>query len=152
MQKSVGRLNQKSLEIPEGNLVLLQDHPEGHNKIQDKYKSEEFVVVGKCPEPNVYCINPVNGNGPEQTVNRHQLQDLGKTQNDGGLTSPQNIHDGVQVPSFNPKNHDKQNTPNFSWICHSLKRETSSAFPKYHCQHGKQWTETSTTSESHLLF
>ena len=46
------------------------------------------MVVGKCPEPNVYQIKPVNGNGPEQTVNRCQLQDLGKTQNDGGLTSP----------------------------------------------------------------
>ena len=48
-----------------GNLVLLQDHPEGCNKIQDKYKSKKFVVVGKHPEPNVYCIKPVNDNGPE---------------------------------------------------------------------------------------
>ena len=64
MQKSAGRLNQKSLEIPEGNLVLLRDHPEGHNKIQDKYKSAKFVVVGKHPKPNVYQIKPVNGNGP----------------------------------------------------------------------------------------
>ena len=94
MQKSAGRLNQKSLEILEGNLVLLQDHPEGHNKIQDRYKSKKFVVVGKHPEPNVYCIKPVNGNGPEQTVNQCQLQDLGETQNDGGLPSPQNDHDG----------------------------------------------------------
>ena len=102
-QKSAGRLNQKSLEILEGNLVLLQDHPKGRNKIQDRYKSEKFVVVGKCPEPNVYHIKPVNGNGPEWTVNQHQLHDLGETQNDGGLTSPQKDHDGVQVPSFNPK-------------------------------------------------
>ena len=110
-QKSAGRLNQKSLEIPEGNLVLLRDHPEGHNKIQDKYKSEKFVVVGKRPEPNVYRIKPVNGNGPERTVNRRQLQDLGKTQNDGGLTSPQNIHDGIQVPSFNPKTMTSKTPP-----------------------------------------
>ena len=61
------------------------------------------MVVGKHPEPNVYCIKPVNGNGPVQTVNQCQLQDLGKTQNDGGFTSPQNNHDGIQVPSFNPK-------------------------------------------------
>ena len=69
MQKSAGRLNQKSLEILEGNLILLQDHPEGYNKIQDKYKSEKFLLVVKCPEPKVYHIKPVNGNGPEQTVN-----------------------------------------------------------------------------------
>ena len=93
--KCAGRLNQKLLEIPEGNLVLLWDHPEGHNKIQDKYKSEKFVVVGKHSEPSVYHIKPVNGNGPEWAVNRCQLQDLGKTQNDGGFTSPQNNHDGV---------------------------------------------------------
>ena len=43
------RLNQKLLEIPEGNLVLLCNQPEGHNKIQDKYKSEKFVMVGKHP-------------------------------------------------------------------------------------------------------
>ena len=152
MQKSAGRLNQKSLEILEGNLVLLRDHPESCNKIQDKYKSEKFVVVGKHPEPNVYCIKPVNGNGPEQTVNRCKLQDLGETQNDGRLTSPQNDHDGVQVPSFNPKPVSTKNTPNFTSICHSLKRETSNVFPKYHHWHGKQWTETSTTSEGHLLF
>ena len=75
--KSAGRLNQKLLEIPEGNLVLLQDHPEGCNKIQDKYKSKKFMVVGKHPEPNVYHIKPGNGNGPEQTINQCWLQDLG---------------------------------------------------------------------------
>ena len=69
MQKSAARLNQKSLEILEGNLVLLCNHQEGQNKIQDKYKSDTFVVVGKHPEPNVYCIKPVNGNSPEWTVN-----------------------------------------------------------------------------------
>ena len=111
MQKRAGRLNQKLLEIQEGNLVLLRDHPEGCNKIQDKYKSEKFVVVGKCPEPNVYHIKPVNGNGPERTVNQRQLQDLGETQNDVGLTSPQNIHDGVQVPSFNPKTMTRKTPP-----------------------------------------
>ena len=113
MQKSAARLNQKSLEIPEGNLVLLCNHLEGCNKIQDKYKSDKFVVVGKCPEPKVYCFKPVNGNGPEWTVNRCQLQDLGKTQNDGGLTSPQDSHDGVQVPSFNPKPIAKKSSPIF---------------------------------------
>ena len=129
-------------------MVLLQDHPEGHNKIQDKYKSKKFVVVGKCPEPNVYCIKPVNGNGPEQMVNRHQLQDLGKTQNDGGLTSPQNIHDGVQVPSFNPKTMTSKTPPiSHGYATHSKGRPPVHSL-KYHRQHGKQWTETSTTSES----
>ena len=112
-EKSADRLNQKLLEILEGNLVLLCDNQEGCNKTKDKYKSKKFVVVGKCPEPNVYCIKPVNGNGPEWTVNWCQLQDLGKTQNDGGLTSPQDNHNGVQVPSFNPKPVTTKSPPIF---------------------------------------
>ena len=96
-QKNTERLNQKWLEIPVGNLVLLCDHPEGCNKINDRYKSEEFVVVGRCPELKVSCITPVNSNGPVQTINQCQIQDLWKTQNDGGLTSPQYNHDGSQV-------------------------------------------------------
>ena len=58
------------------------------------------MVVGKHPEPNVYCIMPVTGNGPVQVVNLCQLQDLGRTQNDGGPTSPQNNHDGSQINSL----------------------------------------------------
>ena len=67
------KIKSKSLEIPEGNLVLLHDHLEGLKKILDKYKNEEFVVVGKCPEPRVYCIKPVNCSGPEWIVNQCQL-------------------------------------------------------------------------------
>ena len=63
------RSNQKSLEIPEGNLVLLHDHQEGHNEIQHKYKNEECVVVVGCPVSNVYHIKLVNGNDPVETVN-----------------------------------------------------------------------------------
>ena len=43
-KKSQIRTGGKSLQIPIGNLVLLRDHPEGHNKIQDNYKSELFVI------------------------------------------------------------------------------------------------------------
>ena len=41
-EKSVSWARGKALKIPIGNLVLLYDHPEGHNKIQDNYKSELF--------------------------------------------------------------------------------------------------------------
>ena len=50
----------KSLHIPIGNHVLLCDHPEGHNKIQDRYKSDVYVVVGHHSEPNVYYIQLLN--------------------------------------------------------------------------------------------
>ena len=68
-QKSAQRQKCKSLDIREGNLVLLQDHPGGCNKIQDKYKETEFVVVHRHVEPNVYHIKPVNGKGPVCIVN-----------------------------------------------------------------------------------
>ena len=43
----------KDTTIPVGNHVLLHDHPEGCNKIQDRYKSEVYVIVGHHQEPNV---------------------------------------------------------------------------------------------------
>ena len=64
-----GKIKSEVTGKPEGNLVLLHDHPEGHNKIQDRYKSKEYVVVGRHPKQNVYCTKLVNGNGPVWTVN-----------------------------------------------------------------------------------
>ena len=43
-KQSVARAGGKPLQIPIRNLLLLRDHPEGQNKIQDNYKSELFVV------------------------------------------------------------------------------------------------------------
>ena len=63
----------KDITIPVGNHVLLCDHPEGHNKIQDQYKSELYIVVGHHQEPNVYYIKLLNSNKPGQpkVVNQH---------------------------------------------------------------------------------
>ena len=68
----------KDITIPVGNHVLLCDHPKGHNKIQDWYKSEVYIVVGHHQEPNVYYIQLLNSNKPGQpkVVNQHQLYDL----------------------------------------------------------------------------
>ena len=35
----------KLLDIPKGILVFLQDHPDGCNNIQDRYKEFEFVMI-----------------------------------------------------------------------------------------------------------
>ena len=53
-EQSALRTGGKELSIPEGGLVSLLDHPEGHNKIQDHFKDQEFVVVKQLCEPNVY--------------------------------------------------------------------------------------------------
>ena len=68
-EKSVFRAGGKALSIPIGNLVLLRDHPEGWNKIQDNYKNELFVMVSQHQDPNVYTIKPLNGKGPMHKVN-----------------------------------------------------------------------------------
>ena len=69
VEKSVSWARSKDLEIPIGNLVLLHDHPEGQNKIQDHYKSKLYVVESKHWDPNVYKIKPLCGKGPMHMVN-----------------------------------------------------------------------------------
>ena len=65
----------KELMIPIENHVLLCDHLEGHNKIQDWYKSDVYVVVSHHKEPNVYYIQPLDTDkqGSPKVVNWHQL-------------------------------------------------------------------------------
>ena len=87
-EKSVSWAGGKALNIPIGNLVLLCDHPKGHNKIQDNYKNELFVMELKHQDLNVYIIKPLNGKGPMHMVNWQQLFDLQKTQQSDMPSSP----------------------------------------------------------------
>ena len=68
----------KELVIPIGNHVLLRDHPEGRNKIQNRFKSDVYVVVDHHKEPNVYYIRLLSADKDSQpkVVNRGQLFDL----------------------------------------------------------------------------
>ena len=70
----------KDFDIPIGNLVLLHDHPEGRNKIQDDYKPDLFEVTGKHSDPNAFFVKPLDGKGPVKQVNRRQMFDLGITE------------------------------------------------------------------------
>ena len=96
-EKSQTRTGGKTLHIPVGNLVLLGDHPEGHNKIQDNYKSKLFVVVDHH-DPNVYIMQSLDKKGPMRTVNRQQLFDLKKSQVDPLTSDP-----SIKGPKFDPK-------------------------------------------------
>ena len=100
--------------IPVGNHVLLCDHPEGCNKIQDRYKTDVYVVVGHHQEePNVYYIQLLNSNKPGQpkVVNRRQLYDLKRSMppsasvldTDGFASIPSflNNRQGHNLPSSN---------------------------------------------------
>ena len=107
------RTSGKDIPIPVGNHVLLRDHPEGHNKIQDWYKSEVYIVVGHHQEPNVYYIQLLNSNKPGQpkVVNRHQLYDLKRSVPPS--TSPMGDDGFASIPSFlNRQPHNSKS--NFS--------------------------------------
>ena len=84
-EKSVSWAGGKDLTIPIGNLVLLCDHAEGRNKIQDNYKSKLFIIELKHQDPNVYKIKPLCGKGPMRMVNQRQLFDLQKALGDNLL-------------------------------------------------------------------
>ena len=49
----------KDLVIPIGNLVLLCDHPEGCNKIQDNNKDQIYVITGHHDHRNAYFFKPL---------------------------------------------------------------------------------------------
>ena len=61
----------KELTILIGNHVLLRDHLEGGNKLQDWYKSNIYIMVGHHMEPNVYYIQLLDKSqqGPLKVVN-----------------------------------------------------------------------------------
>ena len=56
--------------------MLLKDHPECQNKIQDTCKSELFVMDSKHQDLNVYSIIPLDGKCPMCTVNWQHTYDL----------------------------------------------------------------------------
>ena len=96
----------KDLDIPIGNLVLLRDHPEGRNKIQDDYKPDLFEVVGKHQDPNAFYVKPIDGKGPAKQVNRRQMFDLGVMEQEKEERDSEQIKDDLEVPTapvYNPR-------------------------------------------------
>ena len=74
-QHNKAHVGRKELMIPIGNHVLLQDHLKCWNKIQDKYKSDVYVVFGHHDEPNVYYVQLLNKDHKShpKVVNHHQI-------------------------------------------------------------------------------
>ena len=72
----------------------------GRNKIQDRYKSDVYIVVGHHMEPNVYYIQLLNKDKPgsPKVVNRCQLFDLKCTSPPSETVSPDG--DLAVIPSF----------------------------------------------------
>ena len=66
----------KDLIVPVGNLVLLRDHPEGHNKIQDNNKDQIYIVTCHHSHRNAYFIKPLGSKMQPKQVNRCEMFDL----------------------------------------------------------------------------
>ena len=102
-EKSLSQARGKDLKILIGNLVLLCDHPEGWNKIQDHYKSKLYVVELKHWDPNVYKIKPLCGKGPMHTVNWQQLFEHQKSPGDNFLHPAPDTHLPIMLTQKSPK-------------------------------------------------
>ena len=95
------------IDIPPGNLVLLRDHPEGRNKIQDHYKSDLFQVIRKGEHPNNFWIKRIGSSGQPKEVNRRQLFDIGIMEE--GLVGRKEEEDQDKdeeepaIPTYNPQ-------------------------------------------------
>ena len=70
----------KDLVIPVGNLVLLCDHPEGRNKIQNNNKEQIYIVTGHQEYKNAYFVKPLGSKTQPQQVNRREMFNLGITE------------------------------------------------------------------------
>ena len=87
--------------IPVGNHVLLCDHPEGRNKILNRFKSDIYVMVSHHDEPNVYYVKPLDSGEKvhPKVVNRCQLFDLNHSV-PPSIGSSSATDDLSSVPSF----------------------------------------------------
>ena len=70
----------KDLVIPVRNLVLLRNHPEGRNKIQDNNKDQIYIVTGHHDNRNAYFVKPLGSKCQPKQVNRREMFDLGITE------------------------------------------------------------------------
>ena len=103
----------KDMIIPIRNHVLLRDHLEGRNKIQDRYKTDVYVVVSHHQEePNVYYIQLLNNSKPGQpkVVHRRQLFDLKRSVPPS--TASLDADGFSSIPSFLNRRHYNFSSPN----------------------------------------
>ena len=66
----------KDMLIPVRNLILLQDHPEGCNKIQDNNKDQIYVVTGHHSHKNMHFVKPLGRKTQPKQVNHCKMFDL----------------------------------------------------------------------------
>ena len=90
----------KELLIPVGNLVLLRDHPEGCNKIQNNNKDQIYIVTSHHEHKNAYFVKPLGSKTQPKQVNRCKMFDL-------GITEEQEIKHQKQEEEEEEENRDQ---------------------------------------------
>ena len=90
----------KDLLIPVGNLVLLHNHPEGRNKIQNNNKDQIYVVTSHHEHKNAYFVKPLGSKIPPKQVNRCKMFNL-------GITEEQELEHQKQEEEEEEKNKDE---------------------------------------------
>ena len=65
----------KILLIPIGNLVLLCDHPEGRNKIQNNNKDQIYIITDHHDHKNAYFVKPLGSKVQPKQVNCREMFD-----------------------------------------------------------------------------
>ena len=78
-QKNIKVTNAKNRKVV-GNLVLLHDHPEGRNKIQDNNKDQIYIITGNHDHKNAYFVKPLGSTVQPKQVNCREMFDLGITE------------------------------------------------------------------------
>ncbi|XP_062575362.1 uncharacterized protein LOC134237285 [Saccostrea cucullata] len=61
--------------IDVGTKVLIKNHVQGRNKIQDVWKSDPYIVTGKLQE-NVYEVKSADGSNETKVLHRNELLDM----------------------------------------------------------------------------
>ena len=69
----------KYLLIPVENIVLLCNHQEGRNKIQNNNKDQIYIVTSHHGHKNTYFVKPLGSKTQPKQVNRCKMFDLGIT-------------------------------------------------------------------------
>ena len=90
----------KHLTILVSNLVLLRDHPEGCNKIQNNNKDKIYIVTGHHEYKNAYFVKPLGSRIQPKQVNRCELFDL-------KITEEQELEHSKQEKEKDEEEEDK---------------------------------------------
>ena len=61
-------------------MILLRDHPEARNKIQDNYKDQIYIVTGHHDNRNAYFVKPLGSKCQPKQVNPWEMFNLGITE------------------------------------------------------------------------